>query len=71
MDHKKLRPFEITEVKGPVNYRLKLPKLIRIHLVFHISLLKKALLGALLVLKTEVQQLDLQKEYKVKTILDC
>ena len=59
MDHKKLGLFEIAEVKGPVNYRLKLPKLIRIYPVFHVSLLEKAPLGALLVLKTEVQQLDL------------
>ena len=34
------------------------------------SLLEKVPPGALLVLKTEVQQLDLQKDYKVETILD-
>ena len=28
LDHKKLRPFEITKKKGLVNYRLKLPKTI-------------------------------------------
>ena len=49
MDHKKLRLFEIIEVKGLVNYRLKLLKTIWIHLVFYISLLEKVLLGALLV----------------------
>ena len=54
MDHKKLRLFEITEVKGLVNYRLKLPKSIQIHPIFYISLLEKAPPGALLVLKTEV-----------------
>ena len=54
LDHKKLGLFEIAEVKGSVNYRLKLPKSIRIHLVFHISLLEKVPPGALLVLKTEV-----------------
>ena len=54
MDHKKLGLFEITEVKGLVNYRLKLLKSIWIYLVFYISLLKKVLLSTLLVLKTEV-----------------
>ena len=32
-------PFEITEVMGPVTYRLKLPSQWRIHPVFHASLL--------------------------------
>jgi len=54
LDHKKLRPFEIAEKKGPVNYRLKLPKTIRIHPVFYVSLLEPALLGAPLAPKTEV-----------------
>ena len=54
MDHKKFGLFEIIEVKGLVNYRLKLLKLIRIYPVFYMSLLEKALLGTLLVLKTEV-----------------
>ena len=34
-------PFEITDVLGPVTYRLKLPTKWKIHLVFHASLLKK------------------------------
>ena len=33
-------PFEITEVLGPVTYRLRLPKTWRIHNVFHSILLK-------------------------------
>ena len=32
-------PFEITEVLGPVTYRLKLPNQWRIHPIFHASLL--------------------------------
>ena len=54
LDHKKLRLFKITKKKRPVNYRLKLPKTIRIYPVFYVSLLKLALLGAPLAPKTEV-----------------
>ena len=44
--HKKMKPkregpFEITEVLGPVTYRLKLPNTWRIHDVFHATLLKQ------------------------------
>ena len=43
--HKKMKPkregpFVITEVLGPVTYRLKLPKSWRIHNVFHATLLR-------------------------------
>jgi Chromo (CHRromatin Organisation MOdifier) domain len=71
LDHKKLGPFEIAEVRSPVNYRLKLPKTMKIHPVFHISLLEPAPPGSPPAPKTEVQQLDPQKEYEVETILDC
>jgi hypothetical protein len=54
LDHKKLGPFEIAKIKSLVNYRLKLPKTIKIHPVFYMSLLKPAPLGSLLALKTEV-----------------
>ena len=54
LDHKKLRPFEIIEVKGLVNYRLKLLKTIKIHLTFYIYLLELAPPGSPLAPKTEV-----------------
>jgi hypothetical protein len=54
LDHKKLGPFKITEIKSLVNYRLKLPKTIKIHPVFYVSLLELAPLGSLLAPKTEV-----------------
>ena len=43
--HKKMKPkregpFEITEVLGPVTYRLRLPNSWRIHNVFHATLLR-------------------------------
>jgi hypothetical protein len=54
LDHKKLGPFKIAKIKSLVNYRLKLLKTIKIHLVFYVSLLKPAPPGSLLALKTEV-----------------
>ena len=54
LDHKKLGLFKIREVKGLVNYQLKLPRSIRIYNIFYISLLEKALYSVLLVLFTEV-----------------
>ena len=42
--HKKMKPkqegpFPITEVLGPVTYRLQLPAMWRIHNIFHAALL--------------------------------
>jgi hypothetical protein len=71
LDHKKLGPFEIDEKIGSVNYRLRLPKTMEIHPVFHVSLLEPAPPGSPPAPKTEVQQLDPQKEYEVETVLDC
>ena len=34
-------PFEILATKGPVDYELALPTHVRVHNVFHASLLKK------------------------------
>ena len=41
MKPKREGPFVITEVLGPVTYRLLLPASWRIHNVFHAALLKK------------------------------
>ena len=71
LDHKKLGPFQIDKKIGPVNYRLKLPATMQIHPVFHVSLLEPAPPGSPPAPKTEVQQLDPQKEYEVESILDC
>jgi hypothetical protein len=54
LDHKKLGLFKIAEIKSLVNYRLKLPKTIKIYPVFYMSLLEPAPPGSLLALKTEV-----------------
>src|SRR5271156_1443163 len=42
LDHTKLGPFQIEKAHGKLTYRLKLPKDMRIHPVFHISLLEPA-----------------------------
>jgi hypothetical protein len=42
LDHTKLGPYRIEKKQGPVTYRLKMPKEMRIHPVFHISLLEPA-----------------------------
>jgi hypothetical protein len=42
LDAVKLGPFKILRQKGPVNYELELPKRMRIHPVFHVSLLEPA-----------------------------
>src|SRR6202008_1705259 len=40
LDHTKLGPFKIKKVLGPVTFELELPKTMRIHPVFHRSLLE-------------------------------
>ena len=42
LDHVKVGPFLISEVKGPNNFKLDLPQGTRIHPVFHISMLEPA-----------------------------
>jgi hypothetical protein len=70
LDHKKLGPFKIVEVVGPVNYRLELPKTINIYPIFHISLLEPILLGIPNMLYTEIELVNPNTEYEVEEILD-
>ena len=42
LDHTKLGPFKIQEKLGPITFKLELPPHMRIHPVFHISLLEPA-----------------------------
>jgi hypothetical protein len=48
LDAVKLGLFKILRKKGLVNYELELPKRMRIHLVFYVSLLEPATLDATL-----------------------
>src|SRR5438270_6531071 len=68
LDHVKLGPFEIQEQTGPVNFRLKLPETMRIHSVFHISLLEPAPQNAKLQTQIEIEP---DEEYEVEKILDA
>jgi hypothetical protein len=47
LDYKKLGPFKIKRKIGPINYKLSLPYIIKIYLIFYILLLKKVLLNAI------------------------
>jgi hypothetical protein len=47
LDYKKLGPFKIKRKIGPINYKLSLPYIMKIHLIFYILLLEKALLNAI------------------------
>jgi hypothetical protein len=42
LDFKKLGPFKIEKKMGPVTYKLRLPKEMKIHPVFHVALLEQA-----------------------------
>jgi hypothetical protein len=70
LDHKKLGPFKIKRIIGPVNYKLVLPKTMNIHPVFYISLLEPVLLGVLPAPVTEIEPVNLNAEYKIEEILD-
>jgi hypothetical protein len=72
LDAVKLGPFRIRQKKGPVNYELELPKKMRIHPVFHISLLEPAAPDA--TLEQDVRDIDpeIQEEiYEVERIIDA
>ena len=58
LDIVKLGLFKILRKKGLVNYELELPKRMRIHLVFYISLLELAILDA--TLQQDIRNIDLE-----------
>jgi hypothetical protein len=70
LDAVKLGPFKILRQKGLVNYELELPKRMRIHLVFHVSLLELATPDA--TLQQDVRDIDPEVQepiYQVERIL--
>ena len=68
LDFKKIRPFEVEEVIGLVNYKLKLLVYIYINLVFYISLLETALDNILTVI-LELLNENESIEYEVESII--
>jgi len=68
LDHLRLGPFKVIEVRGPVNYKLELPKSMKIHPVFHVSRLEPAPQDAELAKYVAIETSD--EEYEVEKILD-
>jgi hypothetical protein len=62
--------YRIKRVKGRLNYKLALPKNIRILLIFYISLLELVPPEVLPTLETEIDPVNPNVEYKVENILD-
>jgi hypothetical protein len=70
LDFLKIGPFRIKAVKGPVNYELQLPPGMKVHPVFHVSLLEKAEPDAPLDNSVEIENDNQDDIYDVEAILD-
>lgn len=71
LDHRKLGPFRISAKKGPVNYKLDLPEGMKMHPVFHVSLLEPAPPDAALQTRpTPMAPESSEPEYEVEAIIE-
>ena len=68
LDHIKIGPFSIKKKISDVNYELELPHRMRIHPIFHISLLEPAPPNAKPT--TEDIETESENEYEVERIID-
>ena len=71
LNHMKLKSFEILEEKRSINYELNLSAFMKIHLIFHIFLLKSADSNSSI--QTESSEIDSESQnvkYEVKNILN-
>jgi hypothetical protein len=70
LDHKKFGPFRVKRNIRDISYKLELPKTMKIHPVFHISLLKPANPNTPEKPVPKLHPNTQQKKYKVEAILD-
>ena len=73
MDYRQLGPFRIQEQINPVAYRLELPASMKIHPIFHVSLLevyKGSTISRRLQPLPLVVEIDNHNEYEVEEVLD-
>ena len=68
LDYKKVGFFFIKKQKSKLNYELNLPKEMKIHPVFHISLLEPA--NSEILVSTKPSKLSPENEYEVEKIID-
>jgi hypothetical protein len=69
LDYKKLGPFKIEEKISTSNYKLSLPASMRMHPIFHISLLEPAPQGSENV-EPRLEVETYEEDYEVEEILD-
>ena len=67
---KKFGPYKILEKIKPINFKLQLPKRSRLHLIFHISLLKPTSETTPLAINKEIQPENNPNVYEVKKLLN-
>ena len=71
LNHTKLESYKILKIKESINYKLNLLIFMKIHLIFHICLLKFA--NSNILIQTEFLEIDSKNqniEYEVKNILN-
>ena len=61
-------PFEILTKRGPVAYQLVLPTHIRVHNIFHASLLKKYVYDTKHVIDWSLLQVELEGEFALEPL---
>ena len=69
LDYKYLKPYKVTKRISENNYQLDLPLKVRIHLIFHISLLKNVINVELINAERNNVKIN-EKKYEIKKILD-
>jgi len=73
LDYKKLGPFKISHIINPVTFKLKLPPSMKIHPVFHVSLLEpktRDIIQDFIQPPPPPEIIDSYEEFEVEEILD-